>query len=1463
MSNKSVPAVYRTIIDDVVHHVRPEFEQIGVEEAVLQELLRLWELKLAQSRVADFSTDERMGPVAKQFPPLTPEQVALHQQLLQQQQQVASSKPQGNVKKENGDDKAGAKGDDEDAINSDLDSSEDELDEDAEAAAGGDDQGGDIVIALYEKVQRVKNKWKVTLKDGLISVNGKEYVFSKCNGLSTTTWEDQDSCSSLCLLPRGARPGTMASSDSVRPSAAVEDEEEGEIVETPVVPEPKARQPLKITINSTSKSKSVDAKSNASGSTSTEPAPSTTGRKGGLAVRELSRANMLLNGPPKTFAANKKNPLVASAPSHPEPRPSLEIRGQAKRATSDSDRARDPVEEAADAAPVIDEPAKTEKQDSLPTETIAPASLERSVEAELVSSEPASAPVPATEDEKPRFRKRTKAQPRASVADTTTVPAAAAEDLEALEQMKVDSTPKSLQAKPLYHSPPKNSNEKPRPAPAERANYPQHGSRQDYDRQDYSNGTRDEPRRAPPKREEEQRRSRQDDRGWWDERDDRGPRRDDRDNRHYDRRSDRSHGPRYSNQDRDARYPDDHRRPAYQDDSRFTSSRNDPYNHTNYSHHQPDHQLHRSSYAQDRSPASHRRRSRSRSRSRSPRNPRRRRSSHEYHRDPDDALPYRVEVEAPIPSKRRRRSDSGQPRRAPSRTPPSDIEGSGRSLSPPPPQKSLMSPRTKKRSEQAIAEGRGYREDRPRDEDADSSRRAEPLRASVTGGSKAAPLPPRSTLALPHKPTAPQGIHSIAHPSDQTRRTQDAPQYSGSEQRHNPLNGDAQQERQYDAGTPPLQNRHVQRPAHESGPPRPAYGSAARLDPGLDSNGQSHASRPRGLQNGDARYPAPPPAPFHKEAAPTDPPVGSEPVSGAGGRLTPIQVARSTRNESYAGVRTESGLNELWLGVQPRGPVAETSDADPSAQVDLDETHSFFGASHIDEYTLQQKLGEGTFGVVYKGIRGKENEVVSAEEREVEKQNWHRGLRVKKGDVVALKQIIFHNEGDGLPITSVREIRILKQLDHPNVVPVVDMALDPGDSSKFQVGRTFMVFPYMDHDLAGLLENPQVKLDIGEIKQYSKQLLEGTAYLHRNGILHRDMKAANLLINNQGTLMIADFGLARSMEPVEAGRDYTSCVVTRWYRPPELLLGERKYHYPVDMWGVGCILLEMFERRPVFPGNSDLHQAQLIFRACGGPTDESMPGWRSLPGVEGIDKAQQQWEQGPRRIRADASRYDTAEFADLIDRILTLDPKRRLTASKALDHDWFWSEPFPTEPSRMREFMSSHEYDRRKIKEAQHAAFGQVLPPAPMVQHVPQPMPPMGYNGNMPPGPPHGMQYPPIGPYNAPPPAPPMQYNHSNGGYPNGHGGPRNMRPPHGHMPPQQNGYYGQPPPMNQHQPYYPQPPPQMPPQYADLDYGRDPRQNSGPSGPSWAEKNSINSAGGEPPKAKVNLKARLAAMKK
>ena len=160
----------------------------------------------------------------------------------------------------------------------------------------------------------------------------------------------------------------------------------------------------------------------------------------------------------------------------------------------------------------------------------------------------------------------------------------------------------------------------------------------------------------------------------------------------------------------------------------------------------------------------------------------------------------------------------------------------------------------------------------------------------------------------------------------------------------------------------------------------------------------------------------------------------------------------------------------------------------------------------------------------------------------------------------------------------------MKLLSHKNVLSLQDMAVEypPQRSSKPSNKQKrpimYMVTPYMDHDLSGMLDNPSIHLTIPQIKCYMLQLLEGVRYLHANHILHRDMKAANLLISNKGILQIADFGLARHYEgdvplPGRGGGEtkfeYTSLVVTRWYRPPELLMQFRRYTTAIDMWGVG------------------------------------------------------------------------------------------------------------------------------------------------------------------------------------------------------------------------------------------------------------------------------------------------------
>jgi serine/threonine-protein kinase BUR1 len=184
----------------------------------------------------------------------------------------------------------------------------------------------------------------------------------------------------------------------------------------------------------------------------------------------------------------------------------------------------------------------------------------------------------------------------------------------------------------------------------------------------------------------------------------------------------------------------------------------------------------------------------------------------------------------------------------------------------------------------------------------------------------------------------------------------------------------------------------------------------------------------------------------------------------------------------------------------------------------------------------------------------------------------------KDNSLVALKKILMHNEKDGFPITALREIKLLKMLSHTNILQLREMAVERSKGEGRKKPSMYMVTPYMEHDLSGLLENPAVHFTEPQIKCYMLQLLEGLKYLHGNQILHRDMKAANLLISNKGILQIADFGLARPYdEPPpqpgkgggEAKRDYTTLVVTRWYRPPELLLQLRRYTTAIDMWGVG------------------------------------------------------------------------------------------------------------------------------------------------------------------------------------------------------------------------------------------------------------------------------------------------------
>lgn len=225
----------------------------------------------------------------------------------------------------------------------------------------------------------------------------------------------------------------------------------------------------------------------------------------------------------------------------------------------------------------------------------------------------------------------------------------------------------------------------------------------------------------------------------------------------------------------------------------------------------------------------------------------------------------------------------------------------------------------------------------------------------------------------------------------------------------------------------------------------------------------------------------------------------------------------------------------------------------------------------LNNYLKLEKLGRGAIGIVFKA------------------QNK------STGEFVALKRIRVDNEEEGIPCTAIREISLLKEIQHDNIVKLYDVI--------YTDRKLTLVFEFAETDLKKYLDYEQQPLAIGTVKAFLYQLLQGIQYCHSKKIMHRDLKPGNLLITKSGTLKIADFGLARAYGiPVRA---YSSEVVTLWYRAPDILLGNTNYTDSIDMWSIGCIFAEMLLRTPLFPGANPTEQIDLIFKCLGTP--EAIP----------------------------------------------------------------------------------------------------------------------------------------------------------------------------------------------------------------------------------------------------------------
>lgn len=348
------------------------------------------------------------------------------------------------------------------------------------------------------------------------------------------------------------------------------------------------------------------------------------------------------------------------------------------------------------------------------------------------------------------------------------------------------------------------------------------------------------------------------------------------------------------------------------------------------------------------------------------------------------------------------------------------------------------------------------------------------------------------------------------------------------------------------------------------------------------------------------------------------------PRGPSGSRLAPTEPASARRPEFREPLPTSRKVKKIMKR--------------PKKRPELTEEFKKSDSVYFRKPGNESVVGSGTYGKVFKAIH------------------------VYTKSLVALKKIRMEGERDGFPVTAVREIKLLQSLKHHNIVNLQEVMVEKNDC--------FMVFEYLSHDLTGLLNHPTFKLEPSHKKHLAKQLFEGLDYLHRRGVLHRDIKAANILVSNEGQLKLADFGLARFYAK-RRQLDYTNRVITIWYRSPELLLGETQYGPAVDIWSAACVLVEIFTRHAIFPGDGgEISQLEKIYAILGTPNKVDWPGLVDMAWFELL-------RPSARRPNIFADKYKervTPAAFELLEAMFQYDPAKRPSASDVLEHPYFTTE---------------------------------------------------------------------------------------------------------------------------------------------------------------------------------------------
>lgn len=395
-------------------------------------------------------------------------------------------------------------------------------------------------------------------------------------------------------------------------------------------------------------------------------------------------------------------------------------------------------------------------------------------------------------------------------------------------------------------------------------------------------------------------------------------------------------------------------------------------------------------------------------------------------------------------------------------------------------------------------------------------------------------------------------------------------------------------------------------------------------------NSRSPASKPR-LQTQAQISPAKRALPLRKSSQVQDEP--------------PAKRAKTTISQSNSSSSSSSSNNG-----SSRDAASATADIDFAELRNLD----------IEaRYTKGQVLGEGTYAIVYKAT-----------------------LRSDPSQLFAIKKFKINKENsrDGINVDTIREIKYLQELQHPNIVALHDVF-----SSKDQ--NINMVIDFLSGGtLEDIIRARSITYTLPDIKAWTVMLTRAIYFCHQHFVLHRDIKPGNLLLSASGQLKLADFGLARSFAPPD--HNMTSMVVTLWYRAPELLFGAKHYSGAIDVWATGMILAELVVRRPwcayapesedqLERGGGELGQLEKIAEALGAPSEENWPGVTSLPHYIELSTHSKVAARTRTFFKQQFGTLDD-EGIDLIMKMLSLDPRKRITAKGILGHSWWLSQPPPT-----------------------------------------------------------------------------------------------------------------------------------------------------------------------------------------